>query len=473
MRRAIAIGPALIIAIAMLPLAVRAAPVTKVVERATEISCELPIEDGIVTVYAVSSSLFGTFGDLAIWPAGSVPFEDEPVIVASDATVRADASRVTASFDLATYDPESDPPFGESVGRATLTASLVPDGAVVPVRDRFRAGNTWQWVIGTIQPMLVDGTLSLAGERIDDLGRCVASAARLTYRSTNPSAYVERFQATLVGCEWPDGDRLVSLDMAAGRSGAVGEIIVETEDRTVGGYGDAVLRRAALSLRVAIGDYDTGEVLGAATANATLDSTGLTQRTRERSVRTSTELTTEILSVRGTLAVTIDGITDSLPIDDAHCYAARERYVFTAVRPAGPKPRALANDAPSGAIALSLGKAVRVVTGANDPDPEVSCVLRPPFGEDEAPITYTAWWTVRGTGATMTADTTGSDFDTIVGVYRRTSAGWRQVACVDDLFEPAYALQARATWASRAGTTYYIQVGGYDGSTGRIRLVAR
>ena len=47
------------------------------------------------------------------------------------------------------------------------------------------------------------------------------------------------------------------------------------------------------------------------------------------------------------------------------------------------------------------------------------------------------------------------------------------MGCVDDVFDPEFSLQGRITVDTVAGTTYYVQAGGFGGSTGRLQLVAR
>lgn len=64
----------------------------------------------------------------------------------------------------------------------------------------------------------------------------------------------------------------------------------------------------------------------------------------------------------------------------------------------------------------------------------------------------------------------GSTFDTVVGIYTRANGGFDQVACADDVFEPELSRAARVTIDTEAGVTYYIQAGGFAGSTGRLRL---
>jgi hypothetical protein len=62
---------------------------------------------------------------------------------------------------------------------------------------------------------------------------------------------------------------------------------------------------------------------------------------------------------------------------------------------------------------------------------------------------------------TLTADTFGSDFDTVLGVYSGTEVGGlTEVACNDD----ADGLASQVTFPVTAGTTYHLQVGGWQGA---------
>jgi protocatechuate 3,4-dioxygenase beta subunit len=73
-------------------------------------------------------------------------------------------------------------------------------------------------------------------------------------------------------------------------------------------------------------------------------------------------------------------------------------------------------------------------------------------------------------GGTLTVDTAGSDFDTVVALYSgplppATPGELTPVGCDDN-----GAGQGKLTWAPVAGTTYYIQVGGHNGATGDVHL---
>jgi serine protease len=69
---------------------------------------------------------------------------------------------------------------------------------------------------------------------------------------------------------------------------------------------------------------------------------------------------------------------------------------------------------------------------------------------------------------TVTADTSGSDFDTVVAVYTGPSLGnLLEIACNDD---SGGLLQSTATFLAAAGQTYYVQVGGFGGYSGDLAL---
>ena len=69
--------------------------------------------------------------------------------------------------------------------------------------------------------------------------------------------------------------------------------------------------------------------------------------------------------------------------------------------------------------------------------------------------------------ATLSVDTTGSDFDTVLAVYRGAALdALTQVACSDDIDRAAGNVRSRLRVGVLAGQTYYVQAGGYyDGTT--------
>ena len=98
----------------------------------------------------------------------------------------------------------------------------------------------------------------------------------------------------------------------------------------------------------------------------------------------------------------------------------------------------------------------------------------------EVPVGHTVWYRIVGTGGPVTVDTAGSDYDTIIAVYTADgSGGFTPVpdACVDDVgLDPiGVTLQSAVTFDTVAGTTYYVQIGGYPQSFpyGNLRVAVR
>lgn len=64
--------------------------------------------------------------------------------------------------------------------------------------------------------------------------------------------------------------------------------------------------------------------------------------------------------------------------------------------------------------------------------------------------------------------TLGSDFDTLLGVYKGSSLGSLQKVADDD--DESGRRTSRVNFAAAAGTTYYIAIDGYRGATGKFKL---
>lgn len=76
-------------------------------------------------------------------------------------------------------------------------------------------------------------------------------------------------------------------------------------------------------------------------------------------------------------------------------------------------------------------------------------------------------WTAPASG-TLTVDTFGSNYDTLLGVYTGTALNaLTQVASNDDT-SPGF--QSRVQFAVTAGTTYRIAVDGWNGASGNVTL---
>jgi hypothetical protein len=78
----------------------------------------------------------------------------------------------------------------------------------------------------------------------------------------------------------------------------------------------------------------------------------------------------------------------------------------------------------------------------------------------------TVWWRYRpNVPMSVSLNTSGSSFDTVLAVYRSTENGLVQVACSDDV---SGGLTSALSFKGAATTAYYIQIGGYLGANGNI-----
>ncbi len=85
-------------------------------------------------------------------------------------------------------------------------------------------------------------------------------------------------------------------------------------------------------------------------------------------------------------------------------------------------------------------------------------------------ISHTRWYHFTpASDIELRFDTSGSDFDTMIGLWRRDGDRLVREACADDI--TVNNGSSRLTHVLSAGETYYIQAGGTDGASGRMRLV--
>ena len=108
---------------------------------------------------------------------------------------------------------------------------------------------------------------------------------------------------------------------------------------------------------------------------------------------------------------------------------------------------------------LPFDATVNTSTAGLDPgEPEPSC----------AGIGATLWYAYTPSAtATLQANTFGSDFDTVLAVYEGEEIGsLTEVDCNDD----TDGSQSEMSFSAAPGTTYYFQVGGWQGETGELRF---
>ncbi len=151
-------------------------------------------------------------------------------------------------------------------------------------------------------------------------------------------------------------------------------------------------------------------------------------------------------------------------ISESACIAQGGNYQGTGTS-CSPNPCPVSNDDCTDAMPLgALPASVIANTDGAQEDVTDFCGTSTPFKG--------LWYTVDGTGTTITATTcaVGTDFDTKIQVW---CSGCNNLTCVggdDDDTCPVASLSSRVEWCSQIGATYYILVGGFGSSTGTFEL---
>ena len=484
MRRSMAVLAALTLAL-VLPATASAARSIRLTDHTVSIDCKDGIHPtsgtGFAFFGATTSDLNGPDAFLDAWN-GDEPVDeadhhrdfDQPVDVTWNGTA------LSGSFPI--VDSSGDP-----AGTATFSATLTPLGDPNPIDESFKDGNTKSRATGTSQPMQPAGSLVLSTGQTFDLGACFGDESTISTFNTNPAAFVRHFTARTTDCPleeygrrhrlpvrrslerlrrlhrfhgWPPRTGVPTIEALGGAS-PVGNVIDTTLDTII---------------------FDTGEPAGvAASIHMTITETGETfvrvfsSRGRRQVARGT------LLDIEGTLSI------GTHTFDLGACVGVDYRSKLLRNAPSGPKPggKVPTNDLPGGAKQLAVGGSAVAQTKGASPNREApfDCLI---FEDEtgapvEVPVANTVWYKVTGTGRPITVDTAGSDFDTVLATYTAGPGGtFTPVAggCDDDFPTPPLgrSLQAAVTIPTVAGTTYYIQIGGFPDSAfpfGNLRVSIR
>ena len=481
MRRRLALLAALSVAL-VLPTSASGARATRLTDHSVNLSCE--------GINPTSGTGFAFFGASVSEVNGSDAFldawnADQPVgppDVSRDygqpAAVTWDGTTLSGSFPLVDSG-------GIAVGSASFSAAMTPVGDPFPINDSFKDGNHKYQATGTGQALQPAGTLILTTGPTFDLAGCTSELDTISVFATNPASLVAHFAARSVGCDITD---------AAGNTGSLFVTIADTDS-----FVDALVFPASAaspdleafgSGTIVGGTFDASlDVVFAAdgqpagvpgSIHMTLTSTSekfqvIMQDGIERRVTRGT-----LLDIEGTLSI------GTYTFDLGACVGVDYRLKRIVSAHQGPKPggKAPANDLPSGAKLLAIGGSATVQTKGASPDREApfDCLTfeDPPGTIFEVPVANTVWYRFTGTGNPVTVDTAGSDFDTVLAVYTSNGAGgFTPVAngCDDDVPVQPFGrtLQAAVTIPTVAGTSYYVQIGGFPSTFpyGNLRVSVR
>ncbi len=452
---------------------VAAPPVTHVWE-STGVGCTFEGDFGVADFWAeVYGPEEGT-ADVAVWLAeGGIPYEDVPDVIGDVESVNLVFDGSALFVELALFEYES----WEPAGVAVFDGALETAGETEVYEDRFRDGNRWVELYEEYTPLTAAGSFEIAllGSEAEtfDLTACWGQTVHVEEWSTNPNAYVTDWEGTEMSCALESEGYYAELFGATDEWGGFIDVIVWgpgsepwLDEALYWGGTEAVIEPGTIYSEFELWSPFGEEPVGTAIMDATL----------ARSDRESfvvqwqggrEKIVLNMLDVSGTLS------TPDVEFDLGACTAYDYRDKVISTNPEGPKPvgKAPANDVPDGAFSLEARGTTNAQTKATALDPEAECVMAWDGEEWWTPLGKTLWYTLEGTGEAMTIDTAGSNFDTVLGIYTFDGMEFEQVACVDDVgLEVGYSLQAATTIDTESGTSYYVQVGGFDGQFGRVRL---
>ena len=479
MRRGLALLAALGL-ILSLPTAASAGKSTHATDTQVSIDCE-----GITTTGGTGFAFFNAFTstsgdfdtDFAFWTS-SEPVGDPAISRDFEAPVTVTWNGTTLSGSLGIVDSAGDP-----VGSASFSATLTPLGDPQPFTDSFKDGNHKFSATGTDQPMQPAGTLTTTTGLTFDLADCVGDLTVVTIFATNPASAVSHFAQRTSDCPLTStagDDGFVFIDFTDANDVLVDSGVLYPGGGGTGANGLGTIVGGTLDLSLDSYDFDTGEPLAVpasihATFTETNDRFEVDMHGRaNRRISSGT-----LVDIEGTMTI------GTAVFDLSSCIGSNARTKDMFVPMQGPKAggKVPTNDKPAGAIQLAVGKSATAMTkGASlDREAPYECLtFDDPEGPFEVPVSYTVWYKVTGTGGSITIDTTGSDFDTVVQVYTSGAGGFQFVpdGCDDDVPQVPFgrSLQAAVTIPTVAGTTYYVQIGGFPDTNfpyGNLKVAIR
>ena len=423
-----------------------------------DIGCDaLSTPDGDAYFYASISDLFGTDAYLDVWSSADELVWTRDYDRAASMTFSSTSVDVTIPLL----------PSGEAHIAATLEPAFDPS-----FTDSGKDANSHYRVTVKGTGYAPTGTLTLPGADPVAFGaeNCTASDVQVRSSFSQPHAFVRSFSSTNGACDLSneDGDTanvfLGILDE--------GELFIDSRITDSGGTelstaGVGAIVGGSASLILDEYDPETGENTGEqGAADVSLTETGDDFSFVAKSSNSTVRVSGSLIDVEGMMTTSL-GTFDLGP-----CVIAATRGKEHDNATNGPKPggKAPSNDLPSGAQTLKVGGKASVSTkGARVPsEAEYPCMDVEDFDGTivRVPVEHTVWYKIAGTGGSITVDTAGSSYDTVIAVYAGAADAGATVACLDDvpLVPFGRTLQSAVTFPTAVGTTYWVQIGGINES---------
>lgn len=338
---------------------------------------------------------------------------------------------------------------------------MTPVGDPQPITPT-NLGNHHSKTTGSIQALVGTATLTVPGPIVATLP-CSGDVTDISVFDTNPTSFVFSDKGVMVDCFWQTEDAVATFSAIQDTFGFVAFASLTTIDQTLfdtGSGGTGSLTAASLTASVPLIDNATGDP-SSATATATLTPSGSPATSTQTGSTSKRRLIEQALVPVGH----IDFSTGpTFAIDQADCTATSFTSKLVGTSPSGPKPggKVPVNDTPDGALLVMPGSRSNADTGGASVAAEVQVTTCPEGVFDQ--MGRTLWYEIAGTNGPVTVDTAGSNFDTVVGVFQRDGADFTEIACDDDVsFQPVGStFQAAVTFDTVAGTSYYVEVGGFQ-----------
>jgi hypothetical protein len=481
MRRGLALLAALGL-ILSLPIGASAAKATRFTDHVVSLSCDGIVASsgtGFAFFEAHASSAFGPDAFLDMWlataPNGNPDISRDP-----DASVAVTWDGTTLAGTVPLIGPN------QSSLTATFSATLTPVGDPYVIDDSFKDGNHQNKATGMGQAMQPVGTLTISSGQTFDLGACFGDDSTISTFSTNPASFVNHFTDRFAACPLTStagDDGSIFIDYSSDTEAFVDSVVFPSGGGTnIGASGSGPIVGGLLDFDLGTYNWDTGAPLAVpAHVHATLTETSDKYTVDFHNGNSRRISRGTLVDIEGTLTI------GTAVFDLSSCVGANGRTKDMFIPKQGPKPggKVPTNDKPAGAIQLAVGKSTATQTKGASVDREApyECLTFPQ--EDgslfEVPVANTVWYKVTGTGASITIDTTGSDFDTVMQVYTSSAGGgftFVPDGCDDDVPQVPFgrSLQAAVTIPTVAGTTYYVQIGGFPDTNfpyGNLKVAVR
>jgi hypothetical protein len=421
-----------------------------------EVGCDLVSEDGALTFLVSNRATDG--GAMLTWFApGTDPEHDEPTL-AGEGPATWDGGSFAGELTLNGSDDET--------VQASYEGSVTPIGAGTTERVVQRRGNVRMDESFTSQDAVVHGSLTIDGVGSFDLADCAGSSFHIerfiTWPRTSLDVLPEAFRADCVVTDG-GGDDAGSLVLEGDDHGVMAFLVLgDEEDPSSFGVGFLEGERDVLTGHLELLDAEWEEV---GTAAVELRSTVVGRRTTRHRWQNGGSRTRSV-------DVRLDGaiIGDDVAAQVVACAGQRDSGMERLAAPRGPSHNGptFANDVPDGAVLVAPG--TRQVTSTRTTAPAVEAPMS--CWPDPEPFAgHTLWYRIEGTGGDVTVDTAGSAFNTVVAVYADAGGALDELDCVDDVL-PA-TRQAVLTLPTVAGETYLVQIGGFGGQFGQLKLTVR